>query len=89
MEALTNILNYCVCNVLQAIVVHHAIPPIQLLPPKIVNQPQTRFFHFSTDKILESLAAGTKTVTSQYLNTTAQYGSCKQRQAIPSRRSVT
>ena len=41
------------------------------------------------DKILESLAAGTKTVTSQYLNTTAQYGSCKQRQAIPSCRSVT
>jgi hypothetical protein len=34
-----------------------------------------------TDKILESLAAGTNskdTVTSQYLNTTAQYGSCHQ-----------
>jgi hypothetical protein len=30
------------------------------------------------DKILESLANGTKTVSSRYLNTTAQYGSCHQ-----------
>jgi hypothetical protein len=30
------------------------------------------------DKILESLASGTTAVTSQYLNTTAQFGSCHQ-----------
>ena len=30
MEALTtHILNYCVCNELQAILVHHAIPPMR------------------------------------------------------------
>jgi hypothetical protein len=31
-----------------------------------------------TDKILESLASGTNAVTSRYLNTTAQFGSCHQ-----------
>jgi hypothetical protein len=56
--------------------VHKAVRPIYLY---VEGKSPTMLQ--GCDKILESLAAGTNrkdTVTSQYMNTTAQFGSCNQ-----------
>jgi hypothetical protein len=53
--------------------VHKAVRPIYLY---IEGKSPTTLQ--GCDKILESLANGTKAVSSRYLNNTAQYGSCHQ-----------
>jgi hypothetical protein len=53
--------------------VHRALQPIYLY---VEGKSPTTLQ--GCDKILESLAAGTSAVTSQYMNTTAQFGSCNQ-----------